>query len=96
MTATSEHTDQTGYLAHNLMLVQTGRKSRASGIRRCPDCTEAFIDDHTGLAHCPTCRTAYRRRCAVCRAPIAITADGDRLCLSCQDQIPLFPTESTP
>ncbi|MGH3611159.1 MAG: hypothetical protein ACRDRK_00760 [Pseudonocardia sp.] len=85
--------DPGGYLAHQLMLVKTGRKSRAAGIRRCPDCTEPFIDDHTGLTHCPDCRTAYRRHCADCRAPMTNTAAGDRLCLSCQNQLVLFPTE---
>jgi hypothetical protein len=87
--------DPGGHLAHQLMLVRTGRKSRAAGIRRCPDCTEPFIDDQTGLVHCPICRTNYRRRCADCHTPMANTTDGDRLCLSCRDQLALFPADPT-
>lgn len=78
------------YLAFNLMLVRTGRKARASGIRCCPDCTEPFIDDRVGLAQCPDCRVNHRRYCPDCRALIPNTSRGDRLCESCQDQIPLF------
>lgn len=82
--------DPGGYLAHHLMLVRTGRKSRAPGIRKCPDCAEAFIADDTGIPHCPTCRTGHRRRCTDCHAWITNTADGERQCLSCRDQISLF------
>jgi hypothetical protein len=84
------------YLRHNLMLVRTGRKSRAPGIRRCPDCDEPFIDDHAGLPHCPGCRTAHCRFCKGCCQLIANTTEGDRYCLSCQSQPTLFGTEFTP
>lgn len=84
------------YLQHNLMLVRTGRKSRAPGIRRCPDCTEPFIDDHTGLSHCPDCRTDHRRFCRGCHRLIANTARGERYCVSCENQTPLFGIEAIP
>jgi predicted RNA-binding Zn-ribbon protein involved in translation (DUF1610 family) len=84
--------DADGYLVHNLMLVQTGRKSRAAGIRKCSDCDRAWIDDHAGLTQCPECRTEHFRRCAGCRARIRNTTDGDRYCDCCRDQLPLFDT----
>jgi hypothetical protein len=87
MTATYEHRR---YLAHNLRLVRTRRKPRAAGIRRCQDCTEPYIDDHVGLVHCPDCRVNHRRYCRGCRALIANTTAGDRLCECCRDQLPLF------
>ena len=82
--------DPDGYLAHQLMLVRTGRRSRAAGIRRCTDCHEPFIDDHTGLTWCPTCRTAHHRRCADCGQSFPNTPAGDRLCDCCRDQFALF------
>ena len=87
--------DVDSYLRHNLMLVQTGRRDRAPGIRRCTDCHEPWIDDHTGLSWCRTCRTTHRRRCEGCHALIAITTDGDRLCDCCQQQTGLFPAPVT-
>ena len=87
--------DPGGYLAHQLMLVKTGRKHRAPGIRHCTDCREPFIDDHTGLPHCPRCRVTHRRRCTDCQQPFANTAAGDRRCTSCRAQLPL-PLFDTP
>ena len=84
--------DVDSYLRHNLMLVRTGRRDRAPGIRKCADCTEHFIDDHTGLSWCRTCRTDHHRRCADCHTLMPITADGDRRCDCCQSQTTLFPT----
>ena len=88
--------DPDGHLAHNLMLVRSGRKSRAAGIRRCPDCDKPFIDDSSGLAHCPDCRLYRRRRCDACRASIVNTAAGDRLCESCREQTTLFDIDTNP
>jgi len=76
------------YLRHQLMLVRTGRKTRAPGIRRCPDCKEPHIADQTGIAYCPECRVNHTVRCRTCRAPIPL--DGNPQCLCCQNQIPLF------
>lgn len=90
MTDTYEH-------RRYLMLVATGHKRRAPGIRHCPDCTQPYIDDYTGLPYCPGCRVNHRRYCRSCRVLIPNTSRGDRLCLSCHDQIPLFSgTEPTP
>ncbi len=83
--------DVDSYLRHNLMLVRTGRRDRAPGIRKCADCHEHFIDDHTGLAWCRDCRTTHHRHCVDCHALMPITADGDRLCDCCQTQTTLFP-----
>ncbi len=88
-------TDTASYLRHNLMLVQTGQRDRAPGIRRCADCHEPWIDDHTGLSWCRTCRPEHRRRCAHCHTFIAITPDGDRLCDCCREQTALFPTTTS-
>ena len=82
--------DADGYLAHNLMLVRTGLRSRAAGIRRCTDCREPFIDDHTGLTWCPTCRPNHQRRCADCGQPFSNTPAGERLCDCCREQLALF------
>ncbi len=78
------------------MLVATGRKSRAPGIRRCTDCREAFIADTSGLGWCPTCRPNHHRRCADCGQPFANTPAGDRLCDCCRQQLSLFNTGTTP
>lgn len=83
--------DVDSYLRHNLMLVRTGRRDRAPGIRKCADCAEHFIDDNTGLAWCRDCRTGHYRRCQGCQTLMFITPDGDRLCNCCQTQITLFP-----
>ena len=87
--------DPGGHVAHQLMLVRTGRKSRAPGIRRCDDCREPFVDDHTGLPWCTACRVAHRRRCADCDHPFPNTAAGDRRCTCCREQLPLFDTALT-
>ena len=86
--------DPGGYLAHQLLLVATGRKHRAAGIRHCTDCGEAFIDDHTGLTWCPTCRPAHRHRCVDCGAPFPNTPGGDRRCTCCRAQLALFTTDT--
>lgn len=83
------------YQRFNLMLVRTGRKSHAPGIRRCRDCAEPWIDDHTGLVHCPECRTGHRRFCHGCKTLITNTEHGDRYCISCQNQHALFTIEET-
>ena len=97
-TAWAKPNDPGGYLAHQLMLVQTGRKNRAPGIRRCADCAQPFIDDHTGLGHCATCRVTHRRHRADCRQPFLNTPAGDRLCASCRNQLALslFDTGDRP
>jgi hypothetical protein len=77
-------------LLQNLQLVRSRVKSRAPGIRRCPDCDQPWIDDHTGLAYCPVCWVGRWQRCRTCRAQIAMTVDGNPLCDSCTDQFPLF------
>lgn len=82
--------DVDSYLRHNLMLVQTGRRSRAPGVRRCADCDTPYIDDHSGLTWCRTCRVTRHRRCADCRTSMPITPDGDRLCDCCRAQGALF------
>ena len=87
--------DPGGHLAHQLMLVRTGRKSRAAGIRRCTDCTEPFNDDHTGLPYCGTCRTRHTRRCTDCQQSFPNTEAGDRLCDCCRAQLSLFSTGDT-
>jgi hypothetical protein len=92
-TPRSAHPDE--YLAHNLQLVVTGRKSRAAGIRRCADCDTPFIKDNSGLAQCRTCRTNHHRECETCHQRMANTANGDRICESCADQIELFTIERT-
>lgn len=90
------HSSTEDYLRHNLMLVQTGRKSRAPGIQRCTDCREPFINRGTGLSYCADCRTDHRRFCKGCNTLIANTIHGDRYCLSCQNQMSLFAdTEPT-
>ena len=81
-------------LRRNLRLVQSGRKTRAPGIRRCPECDTPFIDDHSGLPLCPACRPNHTRQCAHCRARFTNTPAGDRLCPSCRHQPSLF--EVTP
>jgi hypothetical protein len=86
----TDPTDPRFTLLQNLQLVRSGVKSRAPGIRRCPDCDESWIDDHTGLTYCPTCRIGHWQRCRMCHAQIAITVGGNPLCDSCTDQIPLF------
>ena len=86
----TDPTDPRFTLLQNLQLVRSGVKSRAPGIRRCPDCDEPWIDDHTGLSYCPGCRIQHRRRCRTCRAHITNTADGNPLCDSCTDQTTLF------
>ena len=78
------------YLVINLMDVQSGKKSRAPGIRRCKDCDTAYIDDNSGLVHCPVCRIDHRRFCKNCKRLIPNTAAGDKLCASCTDQSALF------
>ena len=86
----TDPTDPRFTLLQNLQAIRSGVKSRAPGIRRCPDCDEPWIDDHTGTAHCPICRIEHRWRCRTCWALVAITADGNSLCDSCINQIPLF------
>ena len=78
------------HLRHNLMLVQSGQKTRAPGIKKCPDCREHFIDDHRGLPYCGNCRINHTRACGDCGQPFRNTESGDRLCPSCREQIPLF------
>jgi hypothetical protein len=77
----------------NLRLVQSGRRTRAPGIRRCGDCDTAFIDDHSGLPLCVECRPNHTRQCAHCPARFTNTPAGDRLCSSCRQQPALFDTE---
>jgi hypothetical protein len=84
----TDPTDPRFMLLQNLQLVRSGVKSRAPGIRRCLDCDQPWIDDHTGLTYCPVCRVGHWQRCR--RAQIAVTVDGNPLCDSCTDQIPLF------
>lgn len=86
----TDPTDPRYTLLQNLQLIRTGVKSRAPGIRRCRDCDQPWIDDHTGLSHCPLCRINHRRQCRSCRAQMAVTADGNPLCDSCTHQIALF------
>lgn len=79
------------YLAeHNLKLVQAGVKSRAAGIKHCTGCREPYIDDQSGLSHCPDCRINHRRRCKGCGRFIDNTTAGDRYCISCTNQSALF------
>ena len=78
----------------NLRLVQSGRKTRAAGIRRCADCTNPYIDDHSGLTLCLTCRPNHTRQCAQCPARFTNTPTGDRLCQSCRQQPSLFEVTS--
>ena len=84
--------DPGGHLAHQLMLVRTGRRHRAPGIRHCTDCHQPFIDDHCGLTWCVTCRTRHTRRCADCAQQFPNTPAGDRQCDCCSEQLPLFST----
>lgn len=74
----------------NLQLVRSGVRSRAPGIRRCPACREPWINDGTGLSWCETCRIGRQRKCAHCAATFTLTEQGERLCQSCTEQIPLF------
>jgi hypothetical protein len=82
------------YLEHNLRLVQSGRKSRAAGIRRCADCSTAFIADDSGLALCVACRPNHTRRCRTCQVQFPNTVAGDELCVSCRNQPTLFDTDT--
>jgi hypothetical protein len=84
--------DTEGYLAHQLMLVRTGRKTRAPSIRRCDDCGEPFIGDSSGLSYCPTCRPTHQRRCADCTQLFPNTPTGDRRCGCCRHQLALVHT----
>lgn len=83
-------TDPDFHLYQNLKDVMSGVKHRAPGIRRCQDCENPYIDDHSGLPHCPNCRTNHRRFCRQCHALIRNTEQGDRLCASCVNQEALF------
>ena len=83
-------TDPRFHLLINLRDVQSGKKSRAPGIRRCKDCHHPYIDDYSGLPHCPNCRTNHRRFCKSCQTLIENTIAGDKLCASCTDQTALF------
>ena len=86
----TDPTDPRFTLLQNLQAVRSGVKSRAPGIRRCPDCDQPWIDDHTGLTYCLTCRIEHRWRCRTCRALVVIVVDGSPLCDSCIAQIALF------
>ena len=83
-------TDPRFHLVVNLMDVQSGKRSRAPGIRRCKDCDTAYIDDNSGLVHCANCRTDHQRFCKGCKRLIPNTTAGDKLCASCADQSALF------
>ena len=85
-----DSTDPRFNLVINLLDVQSGKKSRAPGIRRCKDCGTAYIDDDSGLVHCFNCRTERRRFCKQCKTRISNNTAGDKLCASCADQTALF------
>lgn len=76
-------------MLENLRAVQSGRRSRAPGIGRCPDCTVVFIRD-SSVRWCPTCRVGHVLPCTGCGVRIPIAEDGSRVCPSCQGQLPLF------
>ena len=82
-----------GQLERNLRLVRTGQARTAPGIRRCPDCRQPWIDDDSGLSFCRDCRVHRRRSCQDCGTAFPNTADGDRRCVCCRAQLPLFTPE---
>jgi hypothetical protein len=83
-------TDPQFHLLINLRDIRNGVKSRAPGIRRCRDCTQPWIDDHSGLPCCTDCRVNHHRACQQCGTAFRNTEQGDRFCFSRTNQDSLF------
>ncbi len=78
------------YLLRDLQRVRNGVTSRAPGISKCADCREPYIDDHSGLAWCKTCRVRHHRACRDCKTRFPCTRQGHTQCVSCRTQHSLF------
>lgn len=78
------------YLRQQLHLVQSGRKTRAPGIRKCPDCHKPYIGDDTPVVWCPECRTGHQVACRDCGTRFPCDQAGTVICPCCRDQTTLF------
>ena len=79
-------------LLQNLQLIRSGWKSRGTGIRRCPDSDQPWIDDHTGLTYCTAhlCRIDTGSGASPCLAARSPSPSLAVRCAFPHRQIPLF------
>lgn len=84
------HAHAEAHLRLNLRRVQAGVMHRAPGIRKCPDCGNAYIKDDAPVPYCRDCRTAHAIKCRDCGTFFDCDTAGTTRCVACQHQESLF------